>query len=134
MNYYIAHHGKRSESELQVKGALKDKAFKLFRGTIDLKTGASGSKGREYENVLLLGEDVVNQSIPLILCTEEDVEGSHGAAIGSLDDEMMFYLMSRGIDEAQAKKLVISGIFNRLLKDVDDEEIVSRIGETVQEA
>lgn len=59
-------------------GVLAGKAFKLFRGSIDLLPGGSGAKGQEQENVLLLGDGVVNQTIPLILCGEEDVEGNHG--------------------------------------------------------
>ena len=43
----------------------------------------------------------MNQTIPLILCEEEDVEGNHGATIGKLDEELLFYLESRGIPEAE---------------------------------
>ena len=73
---------------------LSDRAFKLFRGTIDFKAGSVGAEGEETEDVLLMGEDAVNQTIPLILCGEEDVQGSHGATIGRLDDELLFYLCS----------------------------------------
>ncbi len=45
---------------------------------------------------LLLGEDVVNRTIPLILCAEEDVEGNHGASIGQLDEDILFYMNSEG--------------------------------------
>ena len=60
--------------------------------------GATGS--------LLLGDGVVNQTIPLILCGEEDVEGNHGATIGRLDEKMLFYLASRGIPEEAARSLL----------------------------
>lgn len=59
---------------MNADGILDDQAFKLFRGTIDFKNGSSGSKGDEKEDVLLMGDNVVNQTIPLILCAEEDVE------------------------------------------------------------
>ena len=49
----------------------------VFRGTIDFKFGAAGAEGEEKEDVLLLGDDVINQTIPLILCAEEDVQGNH---------------------------------------------------------
>ena len=55
---------------------------------------------------LLLGDGVVNQTIPLILCGEEDVEGNHGATIGRLDEKMLFYLASRGIPEEAARSLL----------------------------
>lgn len=49
---------------------------------------------------------MVNQTIPLILCGEEDVEGNHGATIGRLDEKMLFYLASRGIPEEAARSLL----------------------------
>ena len=84
---------------MTVNGVLRDSSQKTFRGTIDFKTGSSGAVGAETEDVLLLGETVVNKTVPLILCAEEDVKGSHGATIGQLDEEMLFYLGSRGISE-----------------------------------
>ena len=61
---------------------------------------------REVQDQLLLGDGVVNQTIPLILCGEEDVEGNHGATIGRLDEKMLFYLASRGIPEEAARSLL----------------------------
>ena len=61
---------------------MKDAAKKIVRGTIDFKTGSSDSAGSEQETVLMLGEDVVNKTVPLILCAEENVAGKHGATIG----------------------------------------------------
>ncbi len=106
MNYVVCHHGKKTESLMESNGVLNDNAFKLFRGTIDFIKGCPGSVGNEKEDVLLLGEDVVNQTIPLILCAEEDVEGNHGASIGELDEKTLFYLMSRGFTEESAKKMI----------------------------
>jgi len=133
MNYVANHIGKETTSNIHADGILKDEASKLMRQTIDFKSGCSGSKGAEEEKVFLLGEDIINQSIPLILCTEEDVEGAHGAAIGRLDEEMLFYLASRGIDEAQAESLIINANFNRILRAVEDEEIKAEAGEYLKE-
>ncbi len=123
MNFISNHYGKETECNINADGILKDGAFKLFRGTIDFKTGASGSKGIENEKVLLLGDDVINQTIPLILCTEEDVEGAHGAQIGSLDEDVLFYFASRGIDEKTTEKMISFGSFNRLLRQIDNETV-----------
>ena len=81
----------------------KRQAHKVFRGSIDFKRGASGAKGTESEQVLLLGDDVINQTIPLILCAEEDVEGNHGAAIGELDEELSL------IHILTSKECILSG-------------------------
>ncbi len=98
MNFVAYQTGRKTNSEMNASGVLRDHAKKLYRGTIDFRRGAAGAVGAEKEDVLLMDDDVVNQTIPLILCDEEDVEGTHGATIGKLDDELMFYLESRGID------------------------------------
>ena len=106
MNYVVTHVGKRTISRMDAGGVLRDQAHKLFRGTIDFPLGASGAKGDENEDVLILGENVVNQTVPLILCAEEDVEGNHGASIGRPADDVLFYLASRGLNEAEACNLM----------------------------
>ena len=106
MNYVARHHGRKTESLMESSGVLSGEAFKLFRGTIDFVKGCPGSVGNEKEDVLLLGDDVVNQTIPLILCAEEDVEGNHGASIGELDEKTLFYLMSRGFTKEAAEKMI----------------------------
>ena len=82
-----------------------ERAKKVFRGTIDFKRGSAGSVGSENETVLLLGEDAENKTVPVILCAEENVEGSHGATIGELDEDTLFYFASRGIDRAAVERL-----------------------------
>ena len=131
-NYVVNHYGKMSNSSILASGALAGKASKTFRGTIDFKTGCSGSKGDEREKVILLDEDVINRSIPLILCTEEDVEGAHGAAIGSLDEEIMFYIKSRGISPEEAKRLVIFGMFESLLMQAGNESLGNKVQKCLQ--
>ena len=68
VNVVVNHYGKNTECEIDTSGALKDAAKKVFRGTIDFKTGSSNSVGNEKETVLMLGDDVVNKTVPLILC------------------------------------------------------------------
>ena len=123
MNYVAEHHGARTNSLMEVTGTLEDGAKKTFRGTIDFPRGCPGSKGTETENVLLLGDDLVNQSIPLILCKEEDVEGNHGASIGRLDDKMLFYLSTRGICEEAAQQIIAQARIESLCEKIPDESV-----------
>lgn len=60
------------------------------------------------ETVLMLGDGVINKTVPLILCAEENVVGNHGATIGELDDETLFYFESRGIGKAEAENILAS--------------------------
>lgn len=107
MNYVVRHIGRQTVSGISAAGSLRDRSAKLFRGTIDFLKGSAGSVGGEKEEVLLIDEETVNQTIPLILCAEEDVEGNHGASIGKPDEEALFYLAARGIPEAEAYRLLI---------------------------
>ena len=122
MNYVALHEGKKSVSEIKTDGVLHENSKKLFRGTIDFKKGAAGAVGNEKEDVLLLDDDVVNQTIPLILCAEEDVEGNHGATIGKLDDDMVFYLESRGMELPKIYKMMAKARIDAVLRLVPDEK------------
>ena len=122
MNLVVEHYGKRTQSEIRAAGALKDAAQKTFRGTIDFKNGATEAVGNENETVLMLGEDVVNKTVPLILCAEENVVGNHGATIGELDGETLFYFESRGVDRETAENILARAAIERLARAVEDDE------------
>lgn len=110
-NVVAEHCGKRSQSSIAAHGALFGSSRKIFRGTIDFRKGASGSRGREAENTMLFGPGVRSRTAPLILCAEEDVDGHHAASVGHIDSERLFYLMSRGLTELEAKKLLVEAEF-----------------------
>ena len=118
--------GKSTVSEIHASGALMERAKKVFRGTIDFKRGSAGSVGSENETVLLLGEDAENKTVPVILCAEENVEGSHGATIGELDEDMLFYFASRGIDRAAAEAILARAAVERLARMAEDEAFSAR--------
>lgn len=119
-NIAVNHWGKDTHSEINAAGALMGSAKKVFRGTIDFKTGSSDSKGSENETVIMLGDDVVNKTVPLILCSEENVEGSHGATIGELDDDTLFYFESRGIGREEAERIMAYAALKRLIRLAGD--------------
>ena len=124
-NIVADHFGKKTESLITVNGALTDSAKKVFRGTIDFKKGSADSVGSENETVLMLGDDVVNKTVPLILCAEENVEGTHGATIGELDADTMFYFESRGIDRETAEKIMAYAAVERLIHMAEDNEFAA---------
>ena len=77
--------------------------------------------------MLLLSDDVVNQSIPLILCSEEDVQGNHGASIGKLDEDLLFYMMSRGFSESDAIDMMAKAKIEVICRRIEDEETVQLV-------
>ena len=127
MNCEAIHLGKCTKSRIASSGVLTDRASKLLRGTIDFRTGCTGSVGSESEDVLLLSETVRNQSVPVILCSEEDVVGDHGASIGRPDENLLYYMESRGIREDEALKMLAEARIESVISRIPDEEIRDRI-------
>ena len=125
-NITANHYGKSTKSDIYAAGALMEAAQKVFRGSIDFKNGSTDSVGSENETVLMLGDDAVNKTIPLILCAEENVEGTHGATIGELDKETLFYFESRGIAKAEAENIMARAAVERLIRLSNDEEFEER--------
>ncbi len=120
MNYIANHIGKKTECAIAADGVLRDEAFKVFRGTIDLRKGAKGAVGNELETVLLMDDDVVNQTIPVILCDEEDVEGNHGATIGRIDEGLLFYLESRGMSLDAVYEMMAKAKVDAVIQKIPD--------------
>lgn len=133
INQVVNHIGRKTTCDIKVSGVLSDNAKKNFRGTIDLRKGAKGAVGNENEDVLLLDEGVVNKTLPIILCTEEDVEGNHGASIGKLDSELMFYLESRGISEEAVYRMMARARVDAVKNRIEDEETRKRIDALLEE-
>ncbi|MDT8718084.1 Fe-S cluster assembly protein SufD [Clostridium sp. 19966] len=132
VNYVVQHLGKATMSNIKVNGVLMDKANKIFRGTLDFKKGASASKGSEEESTILLSSNVRNRSIPLLLCSEDDVQGQHAASTGRIDDAKLFYLMSRGFSEKEAKKIIIEAAFNPITQKIPLEDLREEISEFIR--
>lgn len=131
LSFTMRHRGKHSESEILSKGALDEHATKVFRGNLIFDKGASESVGKEKEYVMLLSERVRNHSIPALLCSEDDVIGEHAASIGKIDQEKLFYLMSRGLNEIEAKKMVIKASFEEIFNEIPIDSIRSGLTETL---
>ena len=127
VNYIADQRGKNTNSVIHAKGVLMDSATKVFRGTIDFKNGSSGSAGDEQEDTLMLSPDVINRSMPVILCQEEDVDGRHGATIGQLGEDLLFYMQTRGIDEENAKRMMIRARLDSVARTIPDKELEQRV-------
>ncbi len=106
-NYCVTHRGRETKSELLANGVLAGASKKCLRGTIDLAHGCKGASGLEHETVLLVDEGVENKTVPVILCDEDDVVGNHGATIGHVRPDQLFYLQARGISPEAAEGLFV---------------------------
>ena len=123
INYIAELRGKKTNIDIDVQGALKDSAKKNFKGTIDFKKGAKKSKGNENEYCMLLSNKAKSIALPMLLCTEEDVEGNHSTASGKVDMKQLFYLMTRGLSYKEAVKLIVKANFQKIIDRINDEEL-----------
>lgn len=131
INYIAELFGENTETNIEVQGALKDEAKKNFKGTIDFKKGSKKAKGDENEFCMLLSDKAKSKALPMLLCTEEDVEGNHSSAAGKIEDDKLFYIMSRGLSEKDAMKLIVKAKFNKILETIKDEELKQEIVEEI---
>ena len=127
LNYIVELRGKKSNVNIEVQGALKDNARKHFKGTIDFKKGCKKAKGNENENCMLLSDAAKSLALPMLLCSEEDVEGNHSSSAGKIGEKELFYIMSRGFELKEAMKLMVRAKFNKILEKISDEELKEQI-------
>jgi Fe-S cluster assembly protein SufD len=109
------HVSEQAESDLLYKGALYDQAKTVFRGIIRVHEDAQRTDAYQTNRNILLSEDAEAVSLPNLEIEADDVKCSHGATVGQLDEEELFYLMSRGLDREAAERLVIFGFFGEVL-------------------
>ena len=130
-NDVSVHTGRDTLCEMHTAGVLTGNADKILRGTIDFRRGAKRGVGHESEDVLLFSPTARNRTAPLILCGEEEVEGQHAASIGRLDEEKLYYLRSRGLNEAQARRLMVDARFAPAIDKLPSEALQAEVREQV---
>jgi len=110
-------------SDLLFKGVLSKNAYALWQGNIFVGDGTHGVDGYQMNRNLLLGENVQAQSIPGLEILTDDVKCSHGVAMSNIDEDQLFYLSSRGIDETTAVRLIVGGFIEDGLKRMKDKRL-----------
>lgn len=118
LDYTVKHFGRHSKSEIESRGVLKDKAKKMFRGNLHFKKEAKAADGSEKEHVLLMDKRVESDSIPALFTEEDNVQGEHAVSAGQIDENSLFYLMSRGFTKVEAKKLLVEAAFNPIFDKI----------------
>lgn len=102
-------------SRLLYKGAVKDQGHSVYRGIIQAKPGAIKVDAYQTNNNLVLSDGAIADTIPGLLIDADDLKCSHGATIGNLQEEQVFYLRARGIPDHDARKMLILGFYDEIL-------------------
>jgi Fe-S cluster assembly protein SufD len=109
-------------SDLLFKGALQDTARTVYAGLIKIEKHAARSDAYQANRNLVLSDKAKATSIPMLEIDNNDVRCTHGATVGPVDPNHMFYLRSRGIPESTAKRMLIQGFFGQVLDRIPFEE------------
>ena len=126
------HNVENTTNEVLVDGILKDESTSVYRGLIRIEKEAQKTYSYLENHILKLGEKTLANSIPSLKIDANDVKASHGATIGQINDEHMFYLMARGLSREEAEKLIVEGFFEPVIQKIPSEELKEKIREMVR--
>jgi Fe-S cluster assembly protein SufD len=117
------HLAPHTTSDFAFKGALRETARAVWRGMIRVEEGAQKTNAYQENRNLLLSKTARAHSIPGLEIMANDVRCTHGATVGQVDPELLFYLTSRGLTRAEAERLIVRGYFQDVLDRVELEPV-----------
>ena len=125
------HDAEHATSDLLYKGALKEKSKSEYSGLIKVAKGAQGTDAYQANRNLVLSEDAIARSIPQLEIEANEVRCTHGATVSPVEEEHLFYLMSRGIERLTAQKLIVFGFFEDVLDRIRVERVRTELSRAI---
>lgn len=120
------HRAPNTTSDLLFKGALIDSSRVVWQGMIYVAPGAMKTDGYQANRNLVLSRHARADSIPGLEILADDVRCTHGATVGKIDPEQVFYLLSRGIPKVESERLIVSGFFDPIMQRIPFEGVRDR--------
>ena len=120
------HFAPNTTSDLLFKGALKGKSRSVWQGMIYVAPGAQKTDGYQANRNLILSDQARADSIPGLEILADDVRCTHGATVGKMEEEPLFYLKSRGIPQNEAERLIVEGFFDPIMQRIPFEGVRER--------
>jgi Fe-S cluster assembly protein SufD len=127
------HLAPHTTSDLLFKGALKGRSRSVWQGMIYVAPGAQKTDGYQANRNLVLSKDARADSIPGLEILADDVRCTHGATVGKLEEEPLFYLKSRGIPQPEAERLMVEGFFDPIMQRIPFEGVRERFQQAIQD-
>lgn len=127
------HQAPRTSSDLLFKSALTDKARSIYTGLIRIEKTAGQSQAYQASKNVLLSRTARANAIPMLEILTDDVKCGHGAAVGGLDDDQRFYLMSRGLSRREAERAMVEGFFEDVIQRVPLPSLHERLRSMIDE-
>ena len=123
----INHNEENCKSYQLIKSVLNDNSKGVYQGKIYVNSKAQKTDGYQLSRALLLNDDVEFNAKPELEIYADDVKCSHGSTSGNIDENSLFYLMSRGLSHAQSKKLLTNGFLNEVVEKITNQDVKSLV-------
>jgi len=127
------HKIRQTNSNMLSKGVLTENARTIYQGKISIEKHAKNCKAKQKSENLLIGEHARCDAVPILEVENDEVQCSHGATIGKLDEEKLFYFTARGIEEETAKQMIIAGFLEPIINKFPTEEVQEKIRKRLEE-
>jgi Fe-S cluster assembly protein SufD len=127
------HSAIKTVSDIQYRGALKGSAHSFFSGLVSITKEAQQSNAYQSAKTLLLSREARADAIPNLEILADDVQCSHGAAVGPVDEDQKFYLQSRGIEPRQAEEIIIEGFLEPVIAEVPSPIVQEQLRNFIEE-
>ncbi|MGC9953485.1 MAG: Fe-S cluster assembly protein SufD [Rhizomicrobium sp.] len=131
---HVEHAAGDTRSTQLFKKVAGGKSRAVYQGKITVREGANGSDSRQTAKALLVGARAEADLKPELIIFADDVKCTHGAAVGDLDPESLFYLRSRGIPEKEARRLLVRAFLEEAVVEIEDESLRAEVWHEVEEA
>jgi Fe-S cluster assembly protein SufD len=126
------HQAPACKSDLLYKGALQDKSHLVWRGMIRVDRDAQKTDGYQRDDNLILSDSARADSIPGLEILADDVKCTHGATVGRVDDEQVFYARSRGLTRKEAIRMIVAGFFQQVFDRITIESVRDALGNAIR--
>ena len=127
------HLAARTTSDLLFKGAVKGRSRSIWQGMIYVAPGAQKTDGYQANRNLVLSPDARADSIPGLEILADDVRCTHGATVGQVEAEPLFYLRSRGLPLSEAERLIVAGFFDPIMQRIPFDSVRARFQQAIED-
>ena len=131
VNARVWHHGGNTTADLVTRGVLDERARSVYEGVQDVGRDAWNTSSYQRENTLMLSDESEADASPKLIIHNHDTEASHSATVGQVDQEDLFYMISRSLDPLRARNMLVEGFFVPVLEEIEVDEFREDLRELI---
>jgi Fe-S cluster assembly protein SufD len=131
VNARVWHNAENTTADLVTRGVLDEEARSVYEGVQDVGRDAWNTSSYQRENTLMLSDDSEADASPKLIIQNHDTEASHSATVGQVDQEDLFYMVSRSVPPQQARNMLVEGFFVPVLEEIEVDEFREDLEELI---